>query len=186
MKIAIDVGHGMSNKTRNVFDSGAIHYEDGVLFEEAKIALRYALSLKDILRARTHQVFMTRDDEEDHAPYWERAGNAKSAGCEVFVSIHLNDFEDDNANGLEVLYRDNQDKKLAELMQKALIKVTGFKDRGIKKRTDLAVLKFQGPAILIELGFIAHDQNRNALLNPYMREAVCVAIADTLEHHLKN
>lgn len=186
MKIAIDPGHGMSNKTRNIFDPGAIHYEDGVLFEEATIALRYALSLKDILRARSHQVFMTRDDNEDHAPYKERAENAKNAGCDVFVSIHLNDVEDENANGLEVLYRDNHDKKFAELMRKALVQVTGFKDRGVKKRTELAVLKFQGPAILIELGFIANDQNRNALLNPYMREALCVAIADTLENHLKS
>jgi N-acetylmuramoyl-L-alanine amidase len=183
MKIAIDPGHGMSNRTKNVFDPGAVHHENGVVFEEAKIVLRYALSLKDILRAHQHQVFMTRDDDNDHASYKERAKNAEHAGCDVFVSIHLNDFEDDSANGLEVLYRDNQNQELAERMQAALIKVTNFRDRKIQKRTNLAVLKFKGPAILVELGFIANDKDRDALLNPYTREAVCVAIADTLEQY---
>ena len=153
------------------------------MYEEAKIALRYGLVLKDILNARGHSVFMTRIDNEDYAPYWERAENAKNAGCDIFVSLHLNDFEDDQANGLEVLYRDSDDKKLSQALQEALIQVTSIRDRGIKKRDDLAVLKFNGPAALIELGFIANDKDREVLVNPYKREKICIEIVNVLEEY---
>ncbi len=180
MKIAIDPGHGMSNRRRNVYDSGATHTEGTTKYEEAAIALKYGLTLKDVFRARGHSVFMTRDDADDHAPVGERAGNAKRANADVFVSLHLNDFDDDSANGLEVLYRGNDDKPLAQKLQVALLAVTGFKDRDIDKRDDLAVLKFDGIAVLIELGFIAHDSDRDVLLNPQKRQEICETIADVI------
>lgn len=183
MKIAIDPGHGMSNRKINVYDSGATHVENGITYQEASIALKYALTLKDVFRAKSHQVFMTRDDNNDHAPVGERAANAKNAGAEVFISLHLNDIDDDRANGLEVLYRGNDDKKLAQKLQDALVQLTGFKDRTIKQRDDLAVLKFKGVAVLIELGFIANDGNRTVLLNPQKRQAICEEIADVVLKH---
>jgi N-acetylmuramoyl-L-alanine amidase len=183
MKVAIDPGHGMSNRQFGVFDSGATHLENGTKHEEAAIALKYGLTLKDVFRARQHDVFMTRDDNQDHAPVGQRAGNAKAAGARVFISLHLNDFDDDSANGLEVLFRGDDDKPLAQKLQTGLVQVTGFKDRNIKQRNDLAVLKFQGVAVLIELGFIANDQNRGTLLNPQKRQAVCEKIADVVLQH---
>lgn len=180
MKIAIDPGHGMSNRSQNVFDPGATHTEAGIVFREADIALKYGLTLKDVFRSRGHDVFMTRDDDSDHAPVGSRARNAQDAGCDVFVSLHLNDFDDDSANGLEVLFRGDDDEGLARELQDSLIRITGFSDRGIKRRTDLAVLRFNGRAVLIELGFIANDNNRNSLLNPAMRASVCDAIANVV------
>lgn len=180
MKICIDPGHGMSNRQNGIFDPGATHIENGFLFKESDIALKYGLQLKDIFRSRQTDVFMTRDDDTDHAPVGSRAGNAKNAGCDLFISLHLNDFDDDTSNGVEVLFRDATDKALAERLQTALVNVTGLRDRGVKKRTDLAVLKFNGVAVLIELGFIANDRDRGVLLNPQKREAICNAIADTV------
>jgi N-acetylmuramoyl-L-alanine amidase len=181
MKVCIDPGHGMSNRSPGVCDPGCTHTEGSFQFREADIVLKYGLSLKDVLRARQIDVFMTRDDNSDHAPVGSRAANAKRSGCDVYVSLHMNDVEDDAANGLEVLYRDNQDKPLAQRAQDALIKATKLRDRKIKQRTDLAVLKFDGPAILIELGFIANDKDREILLNPQMRETISETIADVLQ-----
>jgi N-acetylmuramoyl-L-alanine amidase len=183
MKVCVDPGHGMSNRTIGVFDPGAVHVENGFQHQEAVIALKYGLTLKDVLRARNIEVFMTRDDQQDHARVIHRAGNAKNAGCDVFVSFHMNDFEDDRANGLEVLFRDNDDKVLAQKLQTALVKATKLKDRKIKQRPDLAVLKFQGAAVLIELGFIANDKDRETLLNPQTREQVCTTVADVVQEH---
>jgi N-acetylmuramoyl-L-alanine amidase len=83
MKICIDPGHGMSNRTRGTYDPGATHKEAGVEYQEATIALRYALTLKDELRARRIEVFMTRDDADDHTPWgdarrWRRMPAAPS------------------------------------------------------------------------------------------------------------
>lgn len=178
VKIGVDPGHGMSNRTPNVFDSGAVHTEGNFTFREADIALRYGLTLKDVLRARQAEVFMTRDDNTDHAPVGKRAKNAKDAGCDKFVSLHLNDADDDSANGFEVLYGNDDNKDFAQALQTAVLAVNGLKDRKIKLRTDLAVLKFKGPAALIELGFIANDDDREVLLNPQKRQAICEAIAD--------
>lgn len=183
MKICVDAGHGMSNKKFGVFDSGATHPENGILFIEADIALRYALSLRNAFTEAGISVFMTRDDQQDHAPVSKRAANAKAAGCDVFISFHLNDAETDIANGTETLFNDSEDKAFAQKIQSALVKALGLKDRSIKQRTDLAVLKFKGTAILIELGFIANDKDRDTLLDPLNRSKVCAAIVATTKTH---
>jgi N-acetylmuramoyl-L-alanine amidase len=180
MKICVDPGHGMSNRTKGVFDPGATHVENGVRFEEATIALKYGLALKDEFRARGVDVFMTRDDAEDHAPVGMRATNAKNAGCDRYVSIHLNDVDDDRANGTETLFRGEDDKALARRVQAAMLTVTGLRDRGLRQRDDLAVLKFAGVAVLLELGFIANDKDRETLLNPQIRQSLCKAVADAV------
>jgi N-acetylmuramoyl-L-alanine amidase len=184
MKICVDPGHGMSNRQVGVFDPGAAHIENGFQFQEAAIALRYGLALKDVLRAMQVEVFMTRDDATDHAPVGSRASMAKAAGCNALVSLHLNDFDDDSASGLEVLFRDGDDKVLAQKLQDALVKVTKMRDRKIKQRTDLAVLKFPGLAVLIELGFIANDVDRNKLLSAQMRDAITTTTARVVTDHL--
>lgn len=182
MKVCVDPGHGLSNRTSGVFDPGCTHTEGNFAFRESDIVLKYGLTLKDVLRARSIEVFMTRDDDTDHAPVGKRATNAKAAGCTVFVSIHVNDADSDLANGFEVLYGADKHKALANKMHKAINKVMKLRDRDDKLRTDLAVLKFNGPAVLIELGFIANDKDRETMLNPQIREAVCIAIADTLQN----
>jgi N-acetylmuramoyl-L-alanine amidase len=178
MKICVDPGHGMSNRQMGIFDPGAVHVENGFQFQEASIALRYALSLKDALREREVQVFMTRDDDSDHAPVGGRAKMAKDAGCDLLISLHLNDFDDDSANGLEVLYGKNASRDLAEQTRDRLCGVTGIRKRPTQLRENLAVLKFDGAAILIELGFIANDGDRAKLLNSQIRDAVVHEISD--------
>jgi N-acetylmuramoyl-L-alanine amidase len=174
----------MSNRTANVFDPGAVHTEAGFPHREADIVLKYGLALKDAFRAREVSVFMTRDDNSDHAPVGKRAAAARAAGCDAFISLHMNDVDDDTANGTETLYRDAGDKALAEKIQKALIAVTGLRDRGLKQRSDLAVLKFQGTAVLLELGFIANDKDRGKLLEPQIRDGICNAVAEVTIAHL--
>jgi N-acetylmuramoyl-L-alanine amidase len=186
MKICVDPGHGMSNRSLGVFDPGCTHTEGGFQFREADIVLKYGLTLKDVLRARQIEVFMTRDDATDHAPVGKRAANAKNAGCELFVSIHVNDADSEQANGFEVLFGAPKHEALAQKMQTALLAVMKtpshrMKDRKIKLRNDLAVLAFRGPAVLIELGFIAFDKDRELMLNPQIREKVCETIADVLQ-----
>jgi N-acetylmuramoyl-L-alanine amidase len=55
--------------------------------------------------------------------------------------------------------------------------VTKLRDRKLKRRTELAVLRFTGPAVLIEPGFIANDADRAKLLDARTRDAVTTAFA---------
>lgn len=177
MKIAIDPGHGMNNAGTG-FDSGA---EAGG-FREADIALDYGLQLQKAFQANQTPVFMTRANNTQKAPVGQRARRAEKAGCTHYIALHLNDSTDSSAHGLEVLFRDaTKDKPLAKKLQTALVKVTKFRDRGAKVRTDLAVLKFsKGPAVLIELGFISNTQDRTDLLSQSLRDAVCGVIVAQL------
>lgn len=186
MKICIDPGHGMSNRNKGIYDPGATHVENGFLFQEADIALSYALRLKEALLAKGFEVFMTRDDATDHTPVVQRARMAQDAGCDILISLHLNDVEDDSAQGVEVLYAREGSISLAQAFQDALVAATGFKDRHIKLRTELAVLKFNGNAVLIELGFIGNDNNRNTLINAQKRSVITEAIANAVKNHTQS
>lgn len=179
-KICVDPGHGMSNVNKGRYDPGATHDENGVAYEEATIALQYGLTLRAELQSRGKSVFMTRDDATDHAPVGQRATNAKKVGCDMLVSLHLYAFSSDAANGIEVLYGNMAHKPLADRLLAALLPVTGLKSHSNDFRPDLAVLKFDGPAVLIELGFIGNDHDRETLLNPAMRTLICQTIADVI------
>ena len=51
-------------------------------------------------------------------------------------------------------------------MQDELVKLTKLKDRGIKERSEIHVLKAtKAPAILIELGFISNPKEERLMLN---------------------
>ncbi|PHC16575.1 N-acetylmuramoyl-L-alanine amidase, partial [Bacillus wiedmannii] len=74
---------------------------------------------------------------------------------DLVVSFHLNSY-DTNANGVEVLYYDQQ--ALSAKIAAQLSKDIGWLNRGAKERKDLYVLaNTKAPAILIELGFIDNE-----------------------------
>jgi N-acetylmuramoyl-L-alanine amidase len=182
MKIAIDPGHGMGNRRAGSFDPGATNTSGTETFAEADIVLRYGHTLRQLLENAGLEVFMTRTSSADSAPLGRRARRAADAGCTRFVSLHLNAAESAQANGIEVLFRNEQkDRPLAGQLQEVLASATGFTNRGVKQRTDLAVLKFvPGPAVLIELGFISNDGNRNFLIQGTNRDAICQKIVEVL------
>jgi N-acetylmuramoyl-L-alanine amidase len=184
MKIAVDPGHGMGNSERGVYDPGAVRRSGGETYAEADIVLKYGLTLKHLLHQQGVETFMTRTSSADPAAAGGRASRAERAGCTHFVSLHLNSYSK-MASGLEVLYRDvSKDRLLAAALQEGLLQVTGFRDRGVKERTNLAVLKFRpGPAALIELGFINNPDERAFVIDRDNRILVCQAIVEVLSGH---
>ncbi|HDR7981644.1 TPA: N-acetylmuramoyl-L-alanine amidase [Bacillus cereus] len=83
--------------------------------------------------------------------------NCNSHDVDLVISYHLNKY-DTKANGVEVCYYDQKD--LAAKVSAQLSKDIGWRDRGPKQRTDLAVLRgTKAPAILIELGFIDNESD---------------------------
>lgn len=182
MKVAIDPGHGMNNASPGVFDPGAVKRVGNVTFAEADIVLRYGHTLRRLFEQNGVEVFMTRTSSADSAPVGGRAARATNANCTHFVSLHMNSFRTSQANGVEVQYRSNQkDKPLADRIQSRLLQITGLSDHHNDQRLDLSVLRFSpGPAVLIELGFITNDRDRNFLLEGRNRDAICQGIFDVL------
>jgi N-acetylmuramoyl-L-alanine amidase len=177
-KIALDAGHGQDNSHPGVYDPGAV--SAGI--HEADVVLLFALELEATLLARDIPVFMTRINTEIPCPVGKRASRAKKADCTHLVSLHCNSAASHHANGIEVLYREEgKDKPLARKIVNAVANATGLKNRGVIKRTDLAVLKFTpGPAVLIELGFLSNKSDREKLHDPTIHRKIIQTIADIL------
>lgn len=175
MRICIDAGHGMGNRTPGLYDPGAI----GNGFKEAEITLVYADTLADACRMRGHEVYLTRDDHTTDCPLTGRVARALAAGCDVFISIHCNASTSTASNGMETLHRSDGDV-FARKVHVALRRELGLRDRGLKVRDDLAVLRFPGPACLVELGFISNQSDVEVMTYPAGVRAACDALAAVL------
>lgn len=176
MKICLDPGHGMSNRVRGRYDTGAV--AGGA--QEATIAMMYVNHLKQILEDLGHKVVRTRVDENDPCPVWRRDDIAASYQCERMLSIHCNS-TDGKANGTEVFYRGKDDEAMAMALASAVSASLGTKNRGAKteaqsQHSALAVMEFD-KCWLVELAFIDHKRDREAMLNAANMHAACVEMA---------
>jgi N-acetylmuramoyl-L-alanine amidase len=102
------------------------------------------------------------------------------------VSIHFNASKERTEAGIgtEVLYVNPALQLLAENMSKAIATAGSFKNRGAKKRTDLAILnKTTAPAILIELCFV--NSTEDVLLYRTHQSKIFDAIVQVLEDSIQ-
>ena len=175
--VIIDPGHGMSNRKRGVYDSGAV--AGGVT--EADIAMAWANELRSIVIARKHKAVRTRVDAKDPAPVWRRDDIAVAYGGDVMISLHCNSGQA-SATGVEVFYRGSDDKAMADQLSAAVAKTLGIRNRGSKteaqsQHASLAVMEFD-KCWLIEIGFISNTVDRAKMLDADLRRAACQRIAD--------
>lgn len=180
IKLCIDPGHGMSNRREGVYDPGA--EDDG--FSEADIVLQWGLTGKWLCQQKGVTVFLTRDDDRDPDPVGSRDDRAEAAGCTHFLALHCN-AANGLASGTETYYRDGPDKLWAHYVQMAALSAMKSKDRGLKTEDEsqhsrLAVLDFDGPACLLEIGFIDNIAEREKLLKRDTR----IAFWQALMHQL--
>ncbi len=91
-----------------------------------------------------------------------RVEGAEAFGANLFLSIHTNAATNPNATGTEVLvYRlGTPAAALAEDILDELTDLTGLRDRGVRARPGLYVLRETSmPAVLVELGFISNPND---------------------------
>lgn len=178
-RLCIDSGHAMGNSGNPTkYDPGAVAGGH----TEAAIALSVGLSVKAEAVLRGLPVFLTRDDATDVTPVSTRASRANAANCSHFLSLHLN-AGPEQAHGVETLYRDEADKAFAAKIHAGVLRATGLKDRGLKHESEsargrLAVFGFDGPACLVELGFITNGTDRGVLLKRETRIRIADEIID--------
>ena len=180
MIICLDPGHnyGLNGKGR---DPGAINAELGL--KESVIALEIVKTLANMLIAKDHSIIFTRDNGDSELTLKKRCDIANQTRCDLFISIHLNSSDNTSANGIETLrFGSSSNEKLANQVQKALIKWTKARDRGVKVRNDLYVLKYtRMPAILVEVGFISNKEEALRLNDSEYQRKLCNAILEGLE-----
>lgn len=173
-KICIDAGHGGH-------DPGAV----GLTYQEKDINLTYANALSAELSGRGHSVTLTRSTD-NYVTIGKRSEVSNNAGCNAFVSIHVNSDAAKAGKGYEVLYNPNKGEALAKYIENEIAKNTFIwqKRRGIIKRTNLGVLNAtKAPCCLIELGFVNNQTDMNFVTKNV--SAYVKAIADGIEAFLE-
>ncbi|NLM13673.1 MAG: AMIN domain-containing protein [Epulopiscium sp.] len=170
--MVLDAGHGGK-------DPGASG--NGVVEKEANLDI--ALKLNALLKSTDIKVYTTRTSDT-YPTLQERAALANEVGADIFLSVHNNSFTSEH-RGTEVLYfptsNDNgpglTGKKMAQIFQNTLVQKLGTKDRGIKARSELYVLKHtKMPAVITEIAFVSNVEDAALLKSDAFRQKVAQAL----------
>ena len=183
--IALDAGHGLSNRKSGVYEPGAVYVEEkfNLIYREADITFYYSQVLAALLETKGYGVFQTRRSIDAEVPLSSRVSMVEDENCDALISIHLNAFSSPSASGCEVLYGDyEKDADLARVLLAGVVNAgLKIRSRGIKERSELSILKYNKPAALLEIGFITNESDRENICDLIKAKKICESIADHIK-----
>lgn len=169
MKVFINPGHDLD------YDSGAVSPRTGL--RECEVAAHVGALVKHYLEAAGCTCELMQSDNlaptgKGRSEYADRQGptiteTANDWDANIFVSIHCNSAEADEACGTETFAYDldgGEGEKLATCIQDQIVDALNTVDRGVKADPKLLVLRYTAmPAVLVELGFISNAGDEELL-----------------------
>lgn len=171
MKVFLNPGHAPNGNP----DPGAVNDETGL--RECDVALAVGKAAESYLNVAGVETELLQSDS-----LYEICETANSSDADIFVSIHCNAAEAEEANGTETWacagsYRGSM---LANCIQNQLVDALDTTDRGVKIATPgvngLYVLtNTDMPAVLVELAFITNPGDEEILANA--QDALAGAVA---------
>ena len=164
-KIYIDQGHNPVNPNAGAEGNG---------LREQDLTYRIGQDLAELLRrSGNYEVRLSRPSPSTQigtsntSSLRQRVNDANSWGADYFISLHTNASDISSATGVEAYAyaRNTRGYNLGEDIVENLAEATGLRNRGIKVRPGLYVLKNTNmPAVLVEMGFITNPRDA-ALMN---------------------
>ncbi len=171
--IVIDPGHGG-------LDTGASR--GNVL--EKDLTLDIALKLRECLKEMgMKNIIMTRSTDKT-LTLDERVQIANNNNADIFVSVHINASVKTEINGIETHYYSDNGYKVAKVIHKELMENISATDRGLFKSKFYVINHTEAPAVLLELGFISNEQERNSLKSEKRQINSAQAIAEGIVNYL--
>ncbi len=174
--VVIDAGHGGH-------DPGAIS-PNGI--QEKDINLRVAAKVARLLEQRGLGVVMTRWKDE-YIVKEERATIANRRKADLFASIHADSAPSSSAQGFTIYVAKAASAgsyRAAQAVNQAMVR-TSMDNRGIREAEYVVLVETDGPAILIELGYLSNSQDAARLADDSFRDRLAQAIADGIEAFMK-
>ena len=180
--VALDDGHGTETAGKR-----SPAFSDGGVLKENEFNSKTADYLKEALERCGFDVLMVAPEETDTA-LATRVQRANAAKADIYISIHANAYGTNwnTANGVETwiyggIKNQSQTYRFAECIHEALVSGSGRKDRGIKRSSELYVLKATTMhAVLVECGFMTNREECELLkLDSYRRkcaESICKGV----------
>ena len=171
--VIIDPGHGG-------LDTGALR---GSVLEK-DITLQIASKVRELLLERgMKKVVMTRSGDTTLS-LAERVDIANSKKADIYVSIHINASVKSEIKGIETHYYTERGYEVAQVIHKELMENVNAEDRGLFKSKFYVINHTEAPAVLLELGFISNEQERNSLTSQKRQTNSAQAIADGIINYL--
>lgn len=171
--VVIDPGHGG-------IDYGAIR--SGI--NEKDITTDVSNRVAKMLRSKGYKVYMTREEDKTLS-LQDRVTFAEENNPDIFVSIHVNSSEGTTATGIETHYYHDYSIGLAKVVHAAMNKHVKSKDRGLFKSKFYVINHTTMPAILVEIGFISNENEREDLISDKRKQATAKAIVEGIENYYK-
>ena len=171
--VVIDPGHGG-------IDYGAIR--SGI--NEKDITTDVSARVAKMLRSDGYKVYMTRDEDKT-VSLQDRVSFAQENNPDIFVSIHVNSSEGTTATGIETHYYHDYSIGLAKVVHTAMTKHIKSKDRGLFKSKFYVINHTTMPAILVEIGFISNEEEREDLISEKRKQATAKAIVEGIKNYYK-
>ena len=112
-----------------------------------------------------------------------------NSNADLFVTIHMNSFENKSANGLHIFYDKNhaEIKPLAEQIQASVSLITGAATHDVKEASSSLYLMKASPfpAVLVECGFLSNPEEEKKLSNEEYRSKIAWAIGRSIIEYYK-
>ncbi len=184
-----------------ILDAGHGGRDPGTILRKARekdINLQVAEKVKKGLEKNGIRVIMTRSsdsnllEESNNKKFQQqeslikRVSIANQSNGAALISIHVNASDNENHFGPQTYYREGavRGKELAEIIQEELVKIRPSHRRALVG--DYFILDNSNiPAVLIELGFITNDQERELLIKKSYQQLQADAIVSGILRYLK-
>lgn len=179
--IVIDPGHGGKDGGANG-PSGSV---------ESDINLAIAQKLRGYIETNGDVCIMTRETEaglcEDDSTMWIKRKDLKlrkeiikSSNGDIFISIHLNSFPQQQYYGAQVFYEkgSEESRRLAECVQSQMVSILDPDNKRAAKASDTYFILKNNPmpSILVECGFLSNPREEKLLMDDEYQNKVAYAI----------
>lgn len=192
--LIIDAGHGG-------FDGGAVGISG---ISEQDINLSIAQKTKALANFFAIETIMTRennqalgynpsdsihDNKVTDIKMREQIANKVENG--VFVSIHLNKFEDSQYSGAQTFYSGNNEQSsvLAKSLQNSLILGLNPQNNRLAKQAsnDIYLMKqLTCPAVIVECGFLSNAQEEQLLADEEYHKKIAISIINGYNNYINS
>lgn len=170
--VVIDAGHGGS-------DPGAVREN----VEEKVLTIKISDLIAERLKDQGALVYMTRCDDT-FVSLNDRVEYSNKIKPDIFVSVHINASEKSDINGIETHYYKDDSIDFAKDIHKAMVSKIDANNRGVLKSRFYVIKNTDAPSVLLELGFISNEEERNLLLTNQRQEDLADAVTEGIINYL--
>lgn len=163
--VIIDAGHGGQ-------DRGGIPRNYVI---EKVVNLDVAMRLEKKLRSAGLRTVMTRTNDT-FIPLSGRVAAANNRSNSIFVSVHFNSADNQDARGIETYFYSPRSYHLAATIHRRIIGLAA-ENRGIKQRGYYVLRNCRVPAVLLECGFLTNREDGRLALSANYRDRLATEIA---------